>query len=94
MPVAGFYLSLAGLSIVIMVLLGPRLVFLAVVISSINAGIIGGNDFLLVTSLACGPVDKRVCVGLPASFSTTAVVFGERPDIIYWLGYRGDRSEA
>lgn len=46
-----FLIPLAGLSIVGTVLLGPRLVFLAVVISSVNAGIIGGNDFLLVTSL-------------------------------------------
>lgn len=42
---------LAGLSILGTILLGPRLMFLMVVISSINIGIIGGNDFLLTAAL-------------------------------------------
>jgi putative nucleotidyltransferase with HDIG domain len=42
---------LAGLSILGTILLGPRLMFLMVVISSINIGIIGGGDFLLTAAL-------------------------------------------
>ena len=42
---------LAGLSVLGTILLGPRLMFLMVVISSINIGIIGGDDFLLTASL-------------------------------------------
>jgi putative nucleotidyltransferase with HDIG domain len=42
---------LAGLSIIGTMLLGPRLMFLMVVISSINVGIMSGNDFLLTAAL-------------------------------------------
>ncbi len=44
-------IPLAGLSILGTILLGPRLMFLMVVISSVNVGIIGGHDFLLTASL-------------------------------------------
>ncbi|MGF1471849.1 MAG: HD family phosphohydrolase [Rubrobacteraceae bacterium] len=42
---------LAGLSIIGTVLLGPRLMFLMVVVTSVNVGIIGGNDFYLSAAL-------------------------------------------
>jgi putative nucleotidyltransferase with HDIG domain len=45
---------LAGLSIIGTMLLGPRLVFLMVVISAINVGIMSGNDFLLTAALLLG----------------------------------------
>ena len=45
---------LAGLSIIGTVLLGPRLMFLIVVISAINVGIMSGNDFLLTAALLLG----------------------------------------
>ena len=45
---------LAGLSIIGTMLLGPRLMFLIVVISAINVGIMSGNDFLLTAALLLG----------------------------------------
>ena len=42
---------LAGLSIIGTMLLGPRLMFLMVVITAINVGIMSGNDFLLTAAL-------------------------------------------
>ncbi len=42
---------LAGLSVIGTILLGPRLMFLMVVVTSVNIGIMSGNDFLLTTSL-------------------------------------------
>jgi hypothetical protein len=42
---------LAGLSVIGTMLLGPRLMFLMVVVTSVNIGIMRGNDFLLTTSL-------------------------------------------
>jgi cyclic-di-AMP phosphodiesterase PgpH len=45
---------LAGLSIIGTILLGPRLMFLIVVISAINVGIMSGNDFLLTAALLLG----------------------------------------
>ncbi|CAN5225854.1 hypothetical protein BH18ACT10_BH18ACT10_04290 [soil metagenome] len=45
---------LAGLSIIGTMLLGPRLMFLMVVVTSINVGIIAGNDFLLTSALLLG----------------------------------------
>src|SRR4028118_225381 len=42
---------LAGLSVIGTMLLGPRLMFLLVVVTSVNIGIMSGNDFLLTTSL-------------------------------------------
>ncbi len=42
---------LAGLSIIGTILLGPRLMFLMVVITSVNVGIIAGNDFYLTAAL-------------------------------------------
>ncbi len=44
-------IPLAGLSVLGTILLGPRLMFLMVVISSVNVGIIGGNDFFLAAAL-------------------------------------------
>jgi putative nucleotidyltransferase with HDIG domain len=45
---------LAGLSILGTMLLGPRIMFLVVVITSVNVGIMGGNDFLLTAALLLG----------------------------------------
>jgi cyclic-di-AMP phosphodiesterase PgpH len=45
---------LAGLSIVGTLLLGPRLMFLMVVITSVNVGILSGNNFLLTAALLLG----------------------------------------
>src|SRR5215210_1720159 len=45
---------LAGLSIIGTLLLGPRLMFLIVVITAINVGIMSGNDFLLTAALLLG----------------------------------------
>ena len=45
---------LAGLSIIGTMLLGPRLMFLIVVITAINVGIMSGNDFLLTAALLLG----------------------------------------
>src|SRR5215210_7862017 len=45
---------LAGLSIIGTMLLGPRLMFLMVVITAINVGIMSGNDFLLAAALLLG----------------------------------------
>src|SRR5918992_3917191 len=45
---------LAGLSIIGTMLLGPRLMFLMVVVTAINVGIIAGNDFLLTAALLLG----------------------------------------
>src|SRR5215207_5696762 len=45
---------LAGLSIIGTMLLGPRIMFLVVVITSINIGIMSGNDFLLTAALLLG----------------------------------------
>jgi putative nucleotidyltransferase with HDIG domain len=45
---------LAGLSIIGTMLLGPRLMFLIVVVSGINVGIMSGNDFLLTAALLLG----------------------------------------
>ena len=42
-----YLIPLAGLSILGTMLLGPRLMFLMVVITSVNVGIIAGNDFFL-----------------------------------------------
>lgn len=46
-----YLIPLAGLSILGTILLGPRLMFLMVVISSVNVGIIGGNDDLLTAAM-------------------------------------------
>jgi putative nucleotidyltransferase with HDIG domain len=45
---------LAGLSIIGTMLLGPRLMFLMVVITSVNIGILSGNNFLLTAALLLG----------------------------------------
>src|SRR5918996_774667 len=45
---------LAGLSIIGTMLLGPRLMFLMVVITSVNVGILSGNNFLLTAALLLG----------------------------------------
>lgn len=49
-----FLTPLAGLSIIGTILLGPRLMFLMVVITSVNVGIIAGNDFFLTAALLLG----------------------------------------
>ncbi len=46
-----YLIPLAGLSVLGTILLGPRLMFLIVVVSSVNVGVIGGNDFLLASAL-------------------------------------------
>lgn len=46
-----YTIPLAGLSILGTILLGPRLMFLIVVVSSVNIGIIAGSDFLLSAAL-------------------------------------------
>ena len=46
-----YLIPLAGLSILGTILLGPRLMFLMVVITSVNVGIIAGNDFFLSAAL-------------------------------------------
>ena len=43
-----------GLSIIGTMLLGPRLMFLVVVITSVNVGILSGNNFLLTAALLLG----------------------------------------
>ena len=42
---------LAGLSVIGTMLLGPRLMFLMVVVTAVNIGVMKGNDFLLTASL-------------------------------------------
>ena len=42
---------LAGLSVIGTLLLGPRLMFLMVVVTAVNIGVMKGNDFLLTASL-------------------------------------------
>jgi cyclic-di-AMP phosphodiesterase PgpH len=46
-----YLIPLAGLSIIGTILLGPRLMFVMVVIAGVNVGIIAGNDFFLTASL-------------------------------------------
>src|SRR5919202_1251273 len=46
-----YLIPLAGLSILGTILLGPRLMFLMVVITSVNVGIMAGNDFFLTAIL-------------------------------------------
>ena len=46
-----YLIPLAGLSILGTILLGPRLMFLMVVITSVNVGILAGNDFFLTATL-------------------------------------------
>ncbi len=46
-----YLIPLAGLSILGTILLGPRLMFLMVVITSVNVGILAGNDFFLTAAL-------------------------------------------
>ena len=62
---------LAGLSIIGTMLLGPRLMFLMVVITSINVGILSGNDFLLTAALLLGSGSRstRPCAWTRASGS-------------------------
>lgn len=80
-------IPLAGLSIVGTILLGPRLMFLMVVISSVNVGIIGGNDFFLTAALLLSSgfaiytavrVDSRtqlLWAGIFIAFVTSLVMF-------------------
>src|SRR5919202_2925560 len=46
-----YLIPLAGLSILGTILLGPRLMFLMVVITSVNVGILAGSDFFLTAAL-------------------------------------------
>ncbi|CAA9494400.1 MAG: Membrane protein containing HD superfamily hydrolase domain, YQFF ortholog [uncultured Rubrobacteraceae bacterium] len=82
-----YLIPLAGLSILGTILLGPRLMFLMVVIESVNIGIIGGNDFflasvLLLTSgfaiytvLRVGPRTEFLWAGLLIAVVTGIVMF-------------------
>lgn len=68
-------IPLAGLSILGTILLGPRLMFLMVVISSVNVGIIAGNDFFLTAALL-----------ISSGFAIyTAVRVGSRTQLL-WAG--------
>jgi putative nucleotidyltransferase with HDIG domain len=49
--ISPYLTPLAGLSLLGTILLGPRLMFLMVVVTSVNVGIIGGNDFFLTAAL-------------------------------------------
>ncbi|MBA2442040.1 MAG: HDIG domain-containing protein [Rubrobacter sp.] len=70
-----YLIPLAGLSILGTILLGPRLMFLMVVISSVNIGIIGGNDFFLTAALL-----------LSSGFAIYTVVrVGSRTELL-WAG--------
>ncbi len=82
-----YLIPLAGLSILGTILLGPRLMFLMVVIESVNIGIIAGNDFflasvLLLTSgfaiytvLRVGPRTEFLWAGLLIAVVTGIVTF-------------------
>ncbi|QIN78812.1 HDIG domain-containing protein [Rubrobacter marinus] len=82
-----YLIPLAGLSILGTILLGPRLMFLMVVIESVNIGIIAGNDFflasvLLLTSgfaiytvLRVGPRTEFLWAGLLIAVVTGVVTF-------------------
>ena len=70
-----YLIPLAGLGILGTILLGPRLMFLMVVISSVNVGIIGGNDFFLASALL-----------ISSGFAIyTAVRVGSRTELL-WAG--------
>lgn len=49
--VNAYLTPLAGLSVIGTMLLGPRLMFLMVVVTAVNIGVMKGNDFLLTASL-------------------------------------------
>ena len=82
-----YLIPLAGLSILGTILLVPCLMFLMVVIESVNIGIIAGNDFflasvLLLTSgfaiytvLRVGPRTEFLWAGLPIALVTGVVTF-------------------
>ena len=70
-----YLIPLAGLGILGTILLGPRLMFLMIVISSVNVGIIGGNDFFLASALL-----------ISSGFAIyTAVRVGSRTELL-WAG--------
>jgi len=82
-----YLIPLAGLSILGTILLGPRLMFVMVVIAAVNTGIIAGNDFfltavLLLTSgfaiytvLRVGPRTELLRAGLLIALVTAVVTF-------------------
>jgi len=82
-----YLIPLAGLSIIGTILLGPRLMFVMVVIAGVNVGIIAGNDFfltatLLLTSgfaiytvLRVGPRTELLRAGLLIALVTAVVTF-------------------
>ncbi len=82
-----YLIPLAGLSILGTILLGPRLMFLMVVIESVNIGIIAGNDFFLTsvliltsgfaiyTVLRVGPRTEFLWAGLLIAVVTGVVTF-------------------
>ncbi len=82
-----YLIPLAGLSILGTILLGPRLMFVMVVIAAVNTGIIAGNDFfltatLLLTSgfaiytvLRVGPRTEFLRAGLLIALVTAVVTF-------------------
>jgi cyclic-di-AMP phosphodiesterase PgpH len=49
--ISAYLTPLAGLSIIGTMLLGPRLMFLMVVVTAVNVGVMRGNDFMLTASL-------------------------------------------
>src|SRR5919199_3492348 len=82
-----YLIPLAGLSIIGTILLGPRLMFVMVVIAAVNVGIIAGNDFFLTASLLLtsgfaiytvlrvGPRTEFVRAGLLIALVTAIVTF-------------------
>jgi putative nucleotidyltransferase with HDIG domain len=82
-----YLIPLAGLSILGTILLGPRLMFVMIVIAGVNVGIIAGNDFfltaaLLLTSgfaiytvLRVGARTELVRAGILISLVTAVVTF-------------------
>src|ERR687894_609912 len=82
-----YLIPLAGLSILGTIRLGPRLMFVMIVIAGVNVGIIAGNDFfltaaLLLTSgfaiytvLRVGPRTELLRAGLLIALVTAVVTF-------------------
>src|SRR5215212_7062166 len=73
---------LAGLSIIGTMLLGPRLMFLMVVITSINVGILSGNNFLLTAALLLAAVMRVVTFAV-------GLIGGAGPQEALWFGVLG-----
>src|SRR5919199_167726 len=94
-----YLIPLAGLSILGTILLGPRLMFLMVVITSVNVGIIAGNDFFLTaallltsgfaiyTALRVGPRMELLRAGLIIALVSAIVTFA-----VALIGGEGPRA--